>query len=67
MLLNILLHFLLQKFFPYIPPLKHRCILWSGASYSPKNMVIASWALFLGSRCVLSIAGGGSDPLEQGT
>ena len=29
MLLNILLHFWLQKFFPYFSPLKPRCILWS--------------------------------------
>ena len=26
-------------FFSYFPPLKPRCILWSGESYSPKNMV----------------------------
>ena len=32
-------HFLLQIFFSYFPPLKPRCFLWSGASYSPKNMV----------------------------
>ena len=30
-------HFLLQIFFPYFPPLKPRCVLWSDASYSPKN------------------------------
>ena len=34
MLLNILTHFLLQKFFSFFPPLKLRCILWS------ENMVI---------------------------
>ena len=28
-----------QGFFPYFPPLKPRYILWSGASYSLKNMV----------------------------
>ena len=33
------LHFLLQKFFSYFPPLKPRCVLWSGVSYSPKNTV----------------------------
>ena len=32
-------HFLLQIFFSYFPPLKPRCILWSGVSYSPKNTV----------------------------
>ena len=32
-------HFLLQNFVSYFPPLKPRCVLWSGASYSPKNMV----------------------------
>ena len=32
-------HFLLQNFFSYFPPLKPRCILWSGASHSPKNTV----------------------------
>ena len=32
-------HFLLQIFFPCFPPLKPRCVLWSGASYSLKNMV----------------------------
>ena len=26
-------------FFSYFPLLKSRCVLWSGASYSPKNMV----------------------------
>ena len=26
-------------FFSYFSPLKPRCVLWSGASYSPKNMV----------------------------
>ena len=26
-------------FFPYFPPLKPRYILWSGASYSLRNMV----------------------------
>ena len=26
-------------FFSYFPPLKPRCVLWSGASYSPKNTV----------------------------
>ena len=26
-------------FFPYFPPLKPRCVLRSGASYSPKNTV----------------------------
>ena len=26
-------------FFSYFPPLKPRYVLWSGASYSPKNMV----------------------------
>ena len=26
-------------FFPYFPPLKPRCVLWSGVSYSPKNTV----------------------------
>ena len=26
-------------FFSYFPPLKPRCVLWSSASYSPKNMV----------------------------
>ena len=26
-------------FFPYFPPLKPRCVLWSGASYSLKNTV----------------------------
>ena len=30
-------HFLLQIFFSYFPPLKPRCVLWSAASYSPKN------------------------------
>ena len=39
MLLNILPHFLLQKFFSYFPPLKLRCVLWSAASYSLKNTV----------------------------
>ena len=39
MLLNILPHFLVQNFVPYFPPLKPRCVLWSGASYSLKNMV----------------------------
>ena len=29
-------------FFPYFPPLKPRYVLWSGASYSPKNMVAFS-------------------------
>ena len=27
-------------FFFYFPPLKPRCVLWSGASYSPKYTVI---------------------------
>ena len=30
-------HFLLQNFFPSLPPLKPRCILWSSASYILKN------------------------------
>ena len=29
MLLSILPHFLLQKFFSYFPPLKPRCVFWS--------------------------------------
>ena len=28
-----------QGFFPYFPPLKPRCVLRLGASYSPKNTV----------------------------
>ena len=39
MLWSILPHFLLQNCFSYFPPLKPRCVLWSGASYSLKNMV----------------------------
>ena len=31
--------FFASKFFSYFPPLKPRCILWSSASYSLKNMV----------------------------
>ena len=31
--------FLLQNCFSCFPLLKPRCVLWSGASYSPKNMV----------------------------
>ena len=27
-------------FFSYFPPLTPRCVLWSGESYSPKNMVV---------------------------
>ena len=27
-------------FSPYFPPLKPRCVLWFGASYSPKNTVV---------------------------
>ena len=34
-------HFLLRNFFSYFPPLKPRCVLWSGASYSLKNTVYA--------------------------
>ena len=30
-------------FFFYFPPLKPRYVLWSGASYSPKNMVVVSY------------------------
>ena len=30
-------HFLLQNLFSYFPPLKPRCVLWSGALYSPKK------------------------------
>ncbi|CAI9614066.1 unnamed protein product, partial [Staurois parvus] len=30
---------LVQNFFSF-PPLKSRCVLWSGASYGAKNMVI---------------------------
>ena len=33
-------HFFFKKFFSYFPPLKPRCVLWSGASYSPKNTVM---------------------------
>ena len=29
-----------RVFFSYFPPLKPRCILWSGVSYSLKNTVI---------------------------
>ena len=29
-----------RVFIPYFPPLKPRYILWSGASYSPKKMVL---------------------------
>ena len=29
-----------EGFFPYFPPLKPRYVLWSGTSYSPKNMVM---------------------------
>ena len=36
-------HFLLQIFFSYFPPLKPRCILWSGASYSQKNIVLVGF------------------------
>ena len=43
-------HFLLQKFFSYFPPLKPRCILWSGASYSPKNTVYVDSLIF--SSCI---------------
>ena len=32
-------HFLPQIFFSYFPPLKPRCVLWSGVSYSLKNTV----------------------------
>ena len=35
-------HFLLQIFFSYFSPLKLRCILWSGVSYSLKNTVLYS-------------------------
>ena len=33
-------HFSLQIFPPYFPPLKRRCVLRSGASYSPKSTVL---------------------------
>ena len=32
-------------FFSYFPPLTPRYILWSGASYSPKNTVISGCPL----------------------
>ena len=35
-------HIFASKFFSYFPPLKPRCVLWSGASYSPKDMVRGS-------------------------
>ena len=28
-----------EGFFSYFPPLKPRCVLWSGVSYSPKTTV----------------------------
>ena len=31
-----------RVFSPYFPPLKPRYILWSGASYSPKNTVVSA-------------------------
>ena len=34
-----------QGFSSYFPPLKSRCILWSGASYIPKNTVIICFPL----------------------
>ena len=34
-------------FFSYFPPLKPRCVLWSGMSYSPKNTVNSSNIFFL--------------------
>ena len=34
--------FFASNFFSYFPPLKPRCILWSGAFYSPKNTVLPS-------------------------
>ena len=38
-----------QGFFPYFPPLKRMCVLWSSASYSLKNMVsVASRTLLDG-------------------
>ena len=32
--------FFAPNFSPYFPPLKPRRVLWSGASYSPKNTVV---------------------------
>ena len=40
-------HFLLQIFFSYFPPLKPRCVLWSGASYSPKNTVVIRDVIYI--------------------
>ena len=34
-------HIFCFNFFPYFPPLKPRCVLWSGAPYSLKNMVLS--------------------------
>ena len=34
--------FCFKIFFSYFPPLKLGCVLWSGVSYSPKNMVLGS-------------------------
>ena len=37
-----------QGFFPYFPLLKPDYILWPGASYSPKNMVVYLFSLLRG-------------------
>ena len=45
--------FCLKFFFSYFPPLKLRCILWSGVSHSPKNMVSLSLFCYLWFCCHL--------------
>ena len=32
-----------QGFFPYFPPLKPKCVLWSSVSYSLKNTVVENY------------------------
>ena len=35
-----------RGFYSCFPPLKPRCVLWSGASYSSKNMVLNATELY---------------------
>ena len=74
MLLNILHHFLLQHFFPYFPPLKPRCVLWSKkygnsflcgphlkVEFSDQEQETCSIA-FLCVLILVKAAGGGGNP-----
>ena len=62
MLLNNLPHFLLQNF-SHFPPLKPRCVLWSGASYSPNVAYLVyggrgQWSGVTGRRSRVAAAAG---------